>query len=127
MVLQRDLFSKCQVSCDFCSFICNETYNVVQLSYFFVFIDLAQLDDLFHLGGKQATNKDEIRGIHWATWTGVLGPEVNGIWEKYTDTNDINATDAYFGGESVVTGDDFGLVKLFRFPSLKKGRTLVKR
>ena len=72
-------------------------------------------------GGKQATNKDEIRGIHWATWTGVLGPEVNGIWEKYTDTNDINATDAYFGGEAVVTGDDFGLVKLFRFPSLKKG------
>ena len=79
------------------------------------------------LGGKQATNKDEIRGIHWATWTGVLGPEVNGIWEKYTDTNDINATDAYFGGESVVTGDDFGLVKLFRFPSLKKGGIFVKR
>ena len=78
------------------------------------------------LGGKQATNKEEIRGIHWATWTGVLGPEVNGIWEKYTDTNDINATDAYFGGECVVTGDDFGLVKLFRFPSLKKGAKFRK-
>lgn len=62
-----------------------------------------------------------MRAIHWATWTCVLGPEVNGIWEKYTDTNDINATDAYFGGEVIATGDDFGFVKLFRFPSLKKG------
>jgi hypothetical protein len=73
------------------------------------------------VGGKQLTNKEEIRNLHWATWTGVLGPEVNGIWEKYTDTNDVNATDANFGGEVVVTGDDFGLVKLFTFPSLKKG------
>ena len=55
------------------------------------------------------------------TFTGVLGQEVNGIWEKYTDTNDVNATDAFFEGEVVVTGDDFGLVKLFKFPSLKKG------
>jgi len=71
--------------------------------------------------GKQVTNKEEIHNIHWATWTGVLGPEANGIWEKYTDTNDINATDANFGAEVIVTGDDFGLVKIFRFPSLKKG------
>ena len=71
--------------------------------------------------GKQVTNKEEIQAIHWSSWTGVLGTEVNGIWEKYTDTNDINATDAHFGGDVIVTGDDFGLVKLFRFPSLKKG------
>ena len=51
---------------------------------------------------------------------------MNGIWEKYTGTDDINATDAYFGGECVVTGDDFGLVKLFRFPSLKKGAKFRK-
>ena len=71
--------------------------------------------------GKQVTNKEELTTIHWVTFTGVLGQEVNGIWEKYTDTNDVNATDAFFEGEVVVTGDDFGLVKLFKFPSLKKG------
>ncbi|CAH1792746.1 unnamed protein product [Owenia fusiformis] len=76
--------------------------------------------------GKQCTNKEEIRSIHWHSWTCVLGSEVNGIWEKYTDTNDVNAVDAYFGGEVVVTGDDFGLVKLFRFPSLKKGAKFRK-
>ena len=72
-------------------------------------------------GGKRIVNKDEIKAIHWATWTGVLGVEVNGIWEKYTDSNDVNACDASFQNEVLVTGDDFGLVKLFRFPCLRKG------
>ncbi|XP_064600933.1 echinoderm microtubule-associated protein-like 6 [Liolophura sinensis] len=76
--------------------------------------------------GKQATNKEEIQSIHWSTFTGVLGAEVNGIWEKYTDTNDVNALDAYFRGEVSVTGDDFGLVKLLRFPCLKKGAKFRK-
>ena len=75
--------------------------------------------------GKQVTNKEEKVNIRWSTFTGVLGSEVNGIWEKYTDTNDVNATDCNFTSEVVVTGDDFGLVKLFRFPSLKKGNILL--
>jgi len=68
------------------------------------------------------TSKEELTAIHWATFTGVLGQEVNGIWEKYTDTNDVNATDANFDGKVLITGDDFGLVKLFQFPGLKKGK-----
>ena len=72
--------------------------------------------------GKQVTSTEEIQSIHWYSFTGVLGPEVNGIWEKYTDTNDVNATDAAFENKVIVTGDDFGLVKLFRFPCLKKGQ-----
>jgi hypothetical protein len=67
------------------------------------------------------TSTEEIQSIHWSSFTGVLGAEVNGIWEKYTDTNDVNATDAAFENQVTVTGDDFGLVKLFRFPCLKKG------
>ena len=35
--------------------------------------------------------------------------------------NDINATDASFEHQTIVTGDDLGLVKLFRFPCIKKG------
>ncbi|XP_035687635.1 echinoderm microtubule-associated protein-like 6 isoform X3 [Branchiostoma floridae] len=76
--------------------------------------------------GKQVTNSEEIRNIHWASWTCVIGPEVNGIWPKYSDVNDINATDASFGHEVVVTGDDFGLVKMMRFPCLKKGAKFRK-
>jgi microtubule-associated protein-like 6 len=76
--------------------------------------------------GKRVTNKDEVKAIHWATWTCVLGQEVNGIWEKYTDTNDINAVDVVFDQEAIATGDDFGLVKLFRFPCVKKGAQFRK-
>ena len=73
-------------------------------------------------GGKRVTAKEEIQAIQWSTWTSVLGSEVNGIWPKYSQVNDVNATDAVFTKRVVATGDDFGLVKLFRFPSVKKGK-----
>lgn len=77
--------------------------------------------------GKLETNSEVLKGIqNWSTFTGVLGTEVVGIWEKYTNKTDINATDAYFDEQCIVTGDDFGLVKLFRFPSLKKGAKFRK-
>ncbi|BFZ11617.1 hypothetical protein BsWGS_14656 [Bradybaena similaris] len=75
---------------------------------------------------KQVTSDEELTSVHWATFTGVLGPEVNGIWGKYTDTNDVNAADANFEAGVVVTGDDFGMVKLYKFPSLKKGAKFRK-
>ncbi|KAL3875087.1 hypothetical protein ACJMK2_038022 [Sinanodonta woodiana] len=77
-------------------------------------------------GGKQVTSREELASIHWYSFTGVLGQEVNGIWEKYTDTNDINATDANYDAGVIVTGDDFGLVKLFKFPSVRKGAKFRK-
>ncbi|EDO48487.1 predicted protein, partial [Nematostella vectensis] len=76
--------------------------------------------------GKRITNKEEIKSIHWATWTCVVGTEVNGIWGKYSDTNDVNALDACFQHNVMVTGDDFGLVKLFKFPSVRKGSKFRK-
>lgn len=72
-------------------------------------------------GGKRTVAKEEIQGIHWDSWTSILGPEVHGIWPKYSQVNDVNAADASFGHMTIVTGDDFGLVKLFRFPCIKKG------
>lgn len=77
------------------------------------------------IGGKRVTKKEEIDSIHWHTWTCILGPEVNGIWEKYTDTTDINATDTNFQQGIIATGDDFGLVKLLRFPCIKKGIWII--
>ncbi|CAL4174523.1 unnamed protein product, partial [Meganyctiphanes norvegica] len=60
-------------------------------------------------------------GIEWASWTGVLGETVAGLWHKYGALSDINAVDANFYLGTIVTGDDFGLVKLFAFPCPKKG------
>lgn len=76
----------------------------------------------YSTGGKRVTSTEEIKAIQWSTWTSVLGVEVNGIWPKYSQVNDVNAADAVFAHRVIATGDDFGLVKLFRFPSIKKGK-----
>lgn len=55
------------------------------------------------------------------TWTGTIGPEVNGIWPKYSNVTNMNSVHANYSSAVLVTGDDLGLIKLFRFPCLKKG------
>lgn len=52
----------------------------------------------------------------WATWTCVLGFPVMGIWPEYTDGTDVNSVDLLEDRQLLVTGDDFGKVKLFNFP-----------
>ncbi|KAF7252518.1 Echinoderm microtubule-associated protein-like 6 [Varanus komodoensis] len=77
-------------------------------------------------GCHHLTSKDEVKGLLWASWTCVMGPDVNGIWPKYSNTIDINSVDGNYNNAVLVTGDDFGLVKLFRFPCLKKGAKFRK-
>ncbi|KAF3844802.1 hypothetical protein F7725_007965 [Dissostichus mawsoni] len=76
--------------------------------------------------GKEVTNREELKLVQWASWTCVLGPEVNGIWPKYSDINDINSVDANFNNQVLVTADDYGLVKLLRYPCVKKGAKFKK-
>ncbi|EHB11852.1 Echinoderm microtubule-associated protein-like 5, partial [Heterocephalus glaber] len=77
-------------------------------------------------GGKEVTNKEEIKTVHWASWTCVSGLEVNGIWPKYSDINDINSVDGNYIGQVLVTADDYGIIKLFRYPCLRKGAKFKK-
>ena len=72
--------------------------------------------------GKRIPSSATTHAIEWDTWTGVLGDEVAGMWPKYSQVNDINATHASYQHRTIVTGDDFGLVKLFRFPCTTKGK-----
>ena len=78
--------------------------------------------------GRQLTSgatqfKDEV----WNTWTCVIGWPVQGIYPACADGTDVNAVDRSkrkFGNkeyEVVATSDDFGLVKLFRYPCVTKG------
>ncbi|XP_037397929.1 echinoderm microtubule-associated protein-like 5 isoform X4 [Pygocentrus nattereri] len=76
--------------------------------------------------GKEVTNREEMKLVQWSTWTCVLGPEVNGIWPKYSDINDINSVDANFSSQVLVTADDYGLVKLLRYPCIRKGAKFKK-
>ena len=68
--------------------------------------------------GKQNTSgassyKDE----NWATYTARLGWHVQGIWPACADGSDINSVDRAPDGKVLATADDFGFVKLFKFPS----------
>nr|XP_020441832.1 echinoderm microtubule-associated protein-like 6 isoform X2 [Monopterus albus] len=76
--------------------------------------------------GKSVVSKEEVKGQRWASWSGVLGPEVSGIWPKYSDETEINAVAANHAAAVLVTGDDHGLVKLYRFPCLRKGAKFKK-
>lgn len=50
----------------------------------------------------------------------ILGDEVIGIWPRNADRADVNCACVTHAGLNIVTGDDFGLVKLFDFPCTEK-------
>ncbi|CAI9582753.1 unnamed protein product [Staurois parvus] len=70
--------------------------------------------------GKLLTEQAVIDRITWATWTSVLGDEVLGIWSRHNDKSDVTCACVSHSGISLVTGDDFGMVKLFDFPCPEK-------
>lgn len=71
----------------------------------------------FTADGKQVTSgasayKDEL----WASWNCVIGWPVQGIWPKFADGTDVNAVARNKDRTILATADDFGTVKLFKYP-----------
>jgi len=63
------------------------------------------------------------RDEHWDTWTCILGWPVQGIFTGSMDGSDINGVARTHqphedGYHLLATADDFGKVKLFRYPSM---------
>lgn len=105
-------------------FICCTEYCSCDI---ILFLGLSHTKQLNLLPTEESiVDESDIEGLEWATWTGVLGTPVAGIWHKYADVSDVNTCDANFQSSVVVTGDDYGLVKLFRFPCPKRGRLDVE-
>ncbi|MGL4948214.1 MAG: hypothetical protein ACRC42_02390, partial [Mycoplasma sp.] len=69
---------------------------------------------------QQITKISSWRDVDWNTWTCVLGWPVQGIWPDCASGDDINACDIDKTKKVMVTSDDFGKVKLFRYPSVKE-------
>ena len=61
-----------------------------------------------------------MRDEEWATQSCIYGWHVRGVWPEGADGTDINACGRSNEGtrELLVTSDDFGKVKLFRYPSI---------
>ncbi|KAM7394852.1 hypothetical protein PAMP_021632 [Pampus punctatissimus] len=70
--------------------------------------------------GKVVTEPLVIERITWATWTSILGDEVLGVWPRNAEKADVNCACVSHAGLNMVTGDDFGLIKLFDFPCSEK-------
>lgn len=56
----------------------------------------------------------------------VLGDEVIGIWSRNTDKADVTCACVSHSGLNVVSGDDFGMVKLFDFPCPEKFVSMIE-
>lgn len=75
----------------------------------------------FTSNGSQVTSggstyKDE----EWASWTCVIGWPVQGIWEPEADGTDVNAVVRSKDKTVLATSDDYGKVKLFKYPCVKE-------
>jgi len=64
-------------------------------------------------------------GKQWGTQTCVLGWPVQGIWPSGADGSDINAVDRHHSHKYAATSDDFGQVKIFRYPCVKENSKSV--
>ncbi|XP_046557934.1 echinoderm microtubule-associated protein-like 2 isoform X13 [Haliotis rubra] len=66
---------------------------------------------------KQVTTPASLRDIQWASQDCTLGFNVAGIWPDGADGTDINNCTRSHKQHLVATGDDFGKVNLFKYPS----------
>ena len=77
--------------------------------------------------GKQIPGgATQLKDEEWSSWTCVIGWPVQGVYPPYADGTDINAVDRSkkrFGNNEyqvIASADDFGMVKLLRYPCLEK-------
>lgn len=72
--------------------------------------------------GLENIDDNEAKNIgNWMTFTGFRHKEVAGIWNKFAEKTDIVTIDGNEKAGVIAAGDESGLIKLFRFPSEKRG------
>ena len=71
--------------------------------------------------GSQIPAASALKNADWKTWTCTLGWPVQGLWPESQDGTDLNAADRSHDGNVLAAADEFGRVKLLRYPSPMKG------
>lgn len=85
--------------------------NGYHLESFFFDVEARELMQ----NGKEIT-----KTTRWATWTCLYGWQTIGIWTSNSTGLDINATCRSPDHQLLATGDDFGRLKIFKFPCYTK-------
>ncbi|VEN35286.1 unnamed protein product [Callosobruchus maculatus] len=68
---------------------------------------------------RQIPQSTMVRDVEWATNTCPLTFTSLGIWPETADGTDLNACDRSHDKQLMVTGDDFGKVKLYSYPVIQ--------
>ncbi|TYZ67526.1 hypothetical protein PybrP1_004712 [[Pythium] brassicae (nom. inval.)] len=75
---------------------------------------------------QRIVSASAVRDVPWATWSCPFGWPVQGVWPPESDGSDVNAVARSEDARVVATGDDAGLVKLFRYPSVAANATAAQ-
>lgn len=94
-----------------------------ELLYWKLYNDRVGNDGKKALGGwkpHQEKSSSSMRDEEWSTQTCIYGWHVRGLWPEGADGTDINACARNNTGDRqlIATSDDFGKVKLFRYPCI---------
>lgn len=68
---------------------------------------------------KQITSSSTLRDVEWKTQTCTLSFNTIGIWPEGADGTDVNSCGKSNDSTLLVTGDDFGKVHLYSYPSIQ--------
>jgi len=68
--------------------------------------------------GKRINHVGEYVDTKWQSWNSFLGWPVAGIWADCGDGTDINAVDRSPSETLLAAGDDYGKVRLYRYPAM---------
>ncbi|CAD8200325.1 unnamed protein product [Paramecium octaurelia] len=82
--------------------------------------------EFYDVSSGQPVPFEAAKDIQWFTWTCIYGWQVQGIWPDCSDGDDVNATDRSKDGKCLVSCDDFGKIKLFKYPCPKEKSGCIK-
>ena len=77
--------------------------------------------------GQDTSGATNTRDMEWATLNTKLGWEVTGVFPSGTDGTHINGVDRSANGTLIATGDDWGMVNVYRYPCRDGGKAKAYR